>query len=59
VERRSGGAAVVAEASPVPLRMPPGVLALLLACQTLATVAAGVWVLRKLRRIDPAAVFSS
>ena len=53
------GAAVVAEASPVPLRMPPGVLVLLLACQVLATVAAGFWVLRKLRRIDPAAVFQS
>lgn len=53
------GAAVVAEASPVPLRMPPGVLALLLGCQALATVAAGFWVLRKLRRIDPAAVFQS
>jgi len=56
-----GGAAFwgASVASPVPLRMPPGVLALLLACQTVATVAAGFWVLRKLRRIDPAAVFQS
>jgi ABC-type antimicrobial peptide transport system permease subunit len=52
-------AAVAAEASPVPLWMPPEVLVLVLGSQALATIAAGFWVLRKLRRIDPAAVFQS
>lgn len=53
------GASMVAEVSPVPLRMPPGVLAGLLVVQILASLLSGWWVLRKLRKIDPAAVFQS
>jgi ABC-type antimicrobial peptide transport system permease subunit len=49
----------VSEASPVPLRMPAGVLGVLLFSQIAASLAAGWWVLRKLRRIDPATVFAS
>jgi ABC-type antimicrobial peptide transport system permease subunit len=50
---------MIAERSPVPLRMPPEVLAGLLLAQGIASLAAGWWVLRKLRRIDPATVFAS
>ena len=53
------GASMVAEMSPVPLRMPPGVLGGLLVVQILASLLSGWWVLRKLRKIDPAAVFQS
>ncbi len=53
------GASLVAESSPVPLRMSPGILALLLAFQALASLLAGWWILRKLRGIDPASVFAS
>lgn len=53
------GAAVMAEASPVPLRMPPSVFIGILFCQVLSCLAAGWWVLRKLRKIDPATVFAS
>jgi putative ABC transport system permease protein len=52
-------ASAIAERSPVPLRMPPDVMAVLLLVQGLASLAAGWWVLRKLRRIDPATVFAS
>jgi len=52
-------ASLVAEASPVPLRMTPQILATLLAAQAAASVLAGWWVLRKLRKIDPVSVFAS
>ncbi len=50
---------LVAESSPVPLRMTAGVFAMLLAFQALASLVAGWWILRKLRGIDPASVFAS
>lgn len=53
------GAALIAERSPVPLRLPADVFAALLLTLILASLAAGWWVLRKLRKIDPAAVFAS
>lgn len=53
------GAALIAEHSPVPLRLPADVFAALLLTLILASLAAGWWVLRKLRKIDPAAVFAS
>lgn len=53
------GASMIAERSPVPLRMPPEVLAGVLFAQGIASLAAGWWVLRKLRKIDPVTVFAS
>ena len=49
----------VAEFSPVPLRMPPTILLLLLCSQIASALFAGWWVLRKLRNIDPVTVFST
>jgi putative ABC transport system permease protein len=53
------GISYVAEFSPVPLRMPPAVLVLLLLSQIASSFFAGWWVLRKLRKIDPVTVFSA
>jgi len=53
------GVGRVAEASPVPLRMNAFALAWILGGQALASVGAGLWILRKLRSIDPTTVFTA
>jgi putative ABC transport system permease protein len=52
-------AAWLAETSPVPLRMTPPILACIIGGQALSSLAAGAWILRKLRGIDPKSVFTA
>jgi putative ABC transport system permease protein len=49
----------LAESSPVPLRMSPAALAWIIGGQAAASLLAGIWILRKLRSIDPTTVFTA